>query len=98
MEARPKISKHPKDQLSRSQAVFAERNLSIEKLQAENVAMEILIKRNNNRIGYLLDAQEVERRIMVLLNYLVVRPDEDKEKLLAQERETQAPILKTLES
>ena len=97
MDSRPKLGPTPQSQLSKSRENSQKRAEEIAVLNAQNeTAYKEGIQRNN-RVQLLYQAQEVEQRILVLLNYLTQKPDEEKENLLKMERETQATILKTLE-
>ena len=85
-----------KDQLENSQKATAGRNALITELQTKNEAAKKEISAREKQIDFLFQAQEIEQRIFVLLTYLNQRPDEDRHKLLIQERETQKTILSTL--
>jgi hypothetical protein len=96
MEARPKILT-TKGQLEERQNKRSERNALIAELQAKNSVAQAQIDKRNRQIDFLLQAQDIEQRIIAILTYLNVRQDEDRYKLLLQEIETQAIVLKTLE-
>ena len=96
METRP-VLLSIKDQLENSQRITAERNALIAELKSKNDTAKKEISAREKQIDFLFHAQEVEQRIFVLLTYLNQRPDEDRHKLLLQERETQKTVLSTLE-
>lgn len=96
MEVRQKLLSIP-EQLEESQKAKAERNELIIKLKEKNEVAQKEITARNKTIDMLMDAQDVEHRIIALLNHLNVRQDEDRYKLLLQEQETKALVLRTVE-
>lgn len=70
----------------------------ISELIAQNTTAQKEIEKRNNKLTLLHSAQEIEQRIIALLNYLAQYPSEDRAALLVAERAAQATILQTLET
>jgi hypothetical protein len=92
-----KLAMSLQDQLTQSKALKADRDAFIKNLQEQNEKAQREINARNKEIDYLQEAQQIEQRIIALLNYLSQKPDDDRQALLKVERETQAIILRTLE-
>lgn len=96
MEARKKVLSLG-GQLDDAKKNRAVRSALVTELQNKNSAAQKEIELRNKQIDFLLQAQDVEHRIVALLTHLSVKQDEDRYLLLLQERETLDIVLKTLE-
>ena len=90
---------NPKVELEKSAQAKAGRNARITELRAKITQAEAETKKDFKHIDLLSLANEAEQRIIVLLNFLVVYPnDEEKQKILKSEKEEQKVVLSTLEA
>ena len=87
-----------KAELQVSLKARSDRAIQISELNAQNDAAQKEIANRNNKLTLLHSAQEIEQRIIALLNYLAQYPSEDKSLLLVSERAAQSTILQTLET
>lgn len=87
-----------KAELQVSLKARADRANKIAELNAQNDVAQKEIAKRNDKLTLLHSAQEIEQRIIALLNYLAQYPSEDRSLLLVSERAAQATILQTLET
>ena len=99
MDPRPMTGKDLsiKGQLEASLRERTVRSSLIRTLEDKNNEASREIDVRGRTIEHLLQANDIENRIISILNRLNQRFNEDEDKLLRQERETQKEILKTLE-
>lgn len=87
-----------KQQLDEALEAKSARAKRIDQYNAENSAAHKEIAKRNTLLAFLHEAQDIEWRMISLLNYLNVKPDDDRTNLLVAERNALETILRAIET